>query len=156
MLSRGNRHNCIWETALRATAIVLSWAIVLAMAFVATPAQAQTFAVLYNFAGNGSNGAPYFPYAGLAMTAGGTLYGTTSRGGTYENGTAFRLKRAGSGWLLNVLYSFQGGSDGANPVAGVTIGPGGVLYGTTGEGGDPSCGISGGCGTVYSLRPLAQ
>jgi uncharacterized repeat protein (TIGR03803 family) len=126
------------------------------MAFVATQAQAQTFTVLYNFTGNGSNGAPYFPYAGLAITAGGNLYGTTLRGGTYGDGTVFRLKRAGSGWLLNVLYNFQGGSDGASPVAGVTIGPGGVLYGTTEAGGDPSCGIGGGCGTVYSLRPLPQ
>ena len=119
-------------------------------------AQAQTYNVIYNFTGTGSNGAPYLPYAGLAITAGGTLYGTTLRGGTYEDGTAFQLKRAGSGWLLNVLHNFQGGSDGANPVSGVTIGPGGVLYGTTEEGGDQSCGIGGGCGTVYSLKPLPQ
>jgi uncharacterized repeat protein (TIGR03803 family) len=66
------------------------------------------------------------------------------------------LKRAGSGWLLNVLRNFQGGSDGANPVSGVTLGPGGVLYGTTEAGGDQACGIGGGCGTLYSLRPLAQ
>ena len=32
-------------------------------------AEAQTFNVLYNFAGNGSNGAPYQPYNGLAMTS---------------------------------------------------------------------------------------
>ena len=116
--------------------------------------QAQTFTVLYNFTGNGSNGAPYFPYNGLTMTAEGTFYGATLRGGTYEAGTVFQLKRAGSGWLLNVLYNFQGGSDGASPVAGVIVGPGGVLYGTTEAGGNPSCGIGGGCGTVYSLRPL--
>jgi len=148
------RKNGIFTAALRASAAAL---IVMFLGFAAMPAaQAQTYQVLYNFTGNGSNGVPYFPYAGLAITAGGNLYGTTMRGGTYENGTAFRLKRAGSGWLLNVLYSFQGGSDGASPVSGVTIGPGGVLYGTTEAGGDPSCGIGGGCGTVYSLRPLAQ
>lgn len=104
-------------------------------------AEAQTFGVLYNFAGNGSNGAPYQPYNGLAMTPGGILYGTTLKGGTYEDGTAFQLKRAGAGWLLNVLYSFQGGTDGTSPVAGVSIGPGGVLYGTTPAGGDPGCGL---------------
>jgi uncharacterized repeat protein (TIGR03803 family) len=144
-------------TNLRASAFALTLAIAFALAVAAAPAaQGQVFTVLYNFTGNGSNGAPYFPYAGLAITTGGNLYGTTMRGGTYEDGTAFRLKRAGSGWLLNVLYSFQGGSDGANPVAGVTIGPGGVLYGTTEAGGDQACGVGGGCGTVYSLRPLAQ
>ena len=147
----------IFDISLRTGRFGVVMVVLFAASIMTVPAtQAQTFAVLYNFTGNGSNGAPYFPYAGLAMTAGGSLYGTTSRGGTYENGTAFRLKRAGSGWLLNVLYSFQGGTDGADPVAGVTIGPGGVLYGTTGEGGDQSCGFGGGCGTVYSLRPLAQ
>jgi uncharacterized repeat protein (TIGR03803 family) len=148
------RKNEIFTAALRASAAAL---IVMFLGFAAMPAaQAQTYQVLYNFTGNGSNGAPYLPYAGLAITAGGNLYGTTMRGGSYEDGTAFRLRRAGSGWLLNVLYSFQGDSDGASPVSGVTIGPGGVLYGTTEAGGDPSCGIGGGCGTVYSLRPLAQ
>ena len=119
-------------------------------------AEAQTFNVLYNFAGNGSNGAPYQPYNGLAMTPGGILYGTTLKGGSYEDGTAFQLKRAGAGWLLNVLYNFQGGTDGTGPVAGVSIGPGGVLYGTTPAGGDPGCGLAGGCGIVYSLRPPAH
>ena len=104
----------IFDINLRTVAVMPFVVGILAtMILVASATQAQTFAVLYNFAGNGSNGAPYYPYAGLAMTAGGSLYGTTSRGGTYENGTAFRLKRAGSGWLLNVLYSFQGGSEGA-------------------------------------------
>jgi hypothetical protein len=42
-----------------------------------SPAQAQTFNVLFNFAGNGSNGAAFWPYNGLTMTAGGNFYGTT-------------------------------------------------------------------------------
>jgi hypothetical protein len=45
---------------------------------------------------------------------------------------------------LSTLYSFTG-SDGANPSAGVVVGSGGVLYGTT-----PS-----GWGTVFSLTPAA-
>ncbi len=135
------------QVAVAATSLILLFGAV---------AQAQTFSVVYNFAGNGSNGAPYQPYNGLAITPGGILYGTTLKGGTYEDGTAFQLKRAGAGWLLNVLYSFQGGTDGASPVAGVSIGPGGVLYGATPAGGDPGCGLAGGCGTVYSLRPPAH
>jgi len=119
----------------------------------ATQAQAQTYTVLHNFTGNGLNGAPFMPYNGLTITTGGNLYGTTLNGGTYENGTVFELKRVGSGWALNLLYQFQGGTDGASPAAGITIGPSGVLYGTTETGGDLSCGIAGGCGTVYRLQP---
>jgi len=126
----------------------------LLLLFAAAESQAQTFTVLHSF--TRANGVPNQPYNGLAITPGGILYGTTLRGGTYENGTAFELKRAGSGWLLNVLHNFQGGTDGAMPVATVTIGPGGVLYGTTSEGGDPNCGTNGGCGTVYSLQPPAH
>ena len=118
--------------------------------------QAQSFKVLFTFVGNGSNGAPYYPASGLVINGGGNLIGTSLRGGTSENGAVFQLKHVGAGWVLGVLYNFQGGTDGANPYAGVTIGPSGVLYGTTGAGGDPTCGVGGGCGTVYNLRPPAN
>ena len=36
---------------------------------------------------------------------------------------------------LTTLYSFKGGSDGANPGAGVIVGMNGTLYGTTLAGG---------------------
>jgi len=123
------------------------------LVFSGARAQAQTFTVLHAF---GPNGGPYQPYNGLAMTPGGILYGTSLRGGSSGNGTAFELKRTGSGWLLNVLHNFQGGTDGAMPVAAVMIAPDGVLYGTTSQGGDPNCGTNGGCGTVYSLQPPAH
>ena len=45
------------------------------------------------------------------------------------------------------LYSFQSGSDGAGPYAGLTLGDSGVLYGTTIGGG------LGGVGTAYKLTP---
>ena len=49
-----------------------------------------------------------------------------------------------------MLYSFQGTpGDGANPYAGVMIGSGGVLYGTTQFGGTTSN------GTVFKLTPPA-
>ncbi len=62
-------------------------------------AHAQTFNVLFTFAGNGLNGQPYYPASGLIMT-GGKLYGTALRGGTAENGAVFQLKPAGDGWVL--------------------------------------------------------
>ncbi len=50
-----------------------------------------------------------------------------------------------------VLYSFKGGSDGANPSAGLVADGAGNLYGTTIAGGSGSC--AGGCGTVFKLSP---
>lgn len=48
------------------------------------------------------------------------------------------------------LYSFEGGSDGANPYGGVSIGQDGVLYGTTVSGGSSSM------GTVFKLTPAGK
>ena len=113
----------------------------------ATPAQAQTLTVLYNF-GNGPVGSE--PDSGLIMDHTGSLYGTTYDGGTQDYGTVYRLSRAGSGWTVLPLYSFLGGTDGAYPVADVAFGPNGTLYGTTSGGGN------GGYGTVFNLRPPAS
>jgi len=123
----------------------------------ASPGGAWTEHVLYNFTG-GSDGAE--PSGGLAI-GGRVLYGTTTRGGSANSGTVYSLTpplEAGGVWTQAVLHSFTGyPSDGANPWQGVAIGPGGVLYGTTVNGGpaDPDCGGSNGfCGgTVFSLTP---
>jgi len=48
-----------------------------------------------------------------------------------------------------ILYTFQGGTDGANPQASLTAGSGGVPYGDTNDGGSTTC--NGGCGVVYEL-----
>src|SRR5208283_2027964 len=123
-------------------------AIAFPLAVVATqPAQAQTFAVLHNFTG-GQDGAD--PQSGVTDKAG-ILFGTTFSGGK-GYGTVYQLKHRGSGWIINPLYDFAGGSDGANPVARVVFGPDGLLYGTTYYGGGSGCSGSG-CGTVFRLRP---
>jgi uncharacterized repeat protein (TIGR03803 family) len=46
----------------------------------------------------------------------------------------------------SVVYSFQGGSDGADPYVGL-VALDGTLYGTTGSGGAKSM------GTVFSVTP---
>jgi|SRR5580700_99125 uncharacterized repeat protein (TIGR03803 family) len=99
--------------------------------------------VLYRFAG-GSDGARPL---GTLLNVNGTLYGTTiSGGGTGCSGngcgTVYTITTSGK---EKVLYRF-GGSDGANPAAGL-IDVNGTLYGTTIHGGAPSCS----CGTVYSI-----
>jgi uncharacterized repeat protein (TIGR03803 family) len=53
-----------------------------------------------------------------------------------------------------VLYSFQGGSDGAEPYGPLVADAAGNLYGTTGIGGSGSC--AEGCGTVFQLSLPAQ
>ncbi len=128
---------------------ILAAAVVLLLA----TAQAQSFNVLYRFTG-GADGAR--PDSGVVMDAGGRLYGTAFVGGT-GYGTVFSLKPQGTGWTLGVLYTFTGGSDGANPLSRVVFGPDGTLYGSTSAGGITTCSFEGltGCGTVYKLRPPA-
>ena len=107
--------------------------------------------VLYAFRG-GTHG--YAPgYGTLISGPGGKLYGTTENGGStncYDGcGTVYSLNPSTGAEKL--VYSFVGGSDGANPLAGL-IKIGTTLYGTTRYGGG-STNCSGGCGTVYSLNP---
>lgn len=55
------------------------------------------------------------------------------------------------GWTFTTLYNFQGGQDGAEPNGGLIM-LGGMLYGTTFDGGAPgTCVIS--CGTVFRMDP---
>ncbi len=112
--------------------------------------------VLYSFLGGSDGAIPY--YTPLAIGAGGVLYGTTSSGGASDSGTVFALTppaTLGGNWTESVLYSFAGDTDGAAPYGGVVIGNGGVLYGTTTEGGNPTFGGYG-AGTVFSLTPPAS
>jgi uncharacterized repeat protein (TIGR03803 family) len=58
---------------------------------------------------------------------------------------------------LTTIYQFTGGGDGAEPWAPFLIGPNGVLYGTTFEGGTFNTACAGtACGTVFSLAPAVS
>jgi uncharacterized repeat protein (TIGR03803 family) len=79
---------------------------------------------------NGTNGS--HPYAGVIEIRNQIgeieLYGTTSYGGAYGNGTVFKLD---SSRKIHVLHSFSaGGTDGARPHR-LVLGDDGFLYGTT-------------------------
>lgn len=73
---------------------------------------------------------------GLTLGSDGNFYGTTERGGTTAvsassgYGTVFRITTDGA---LTTLFSF-GNTNGASPLAGLTQGPDGNFYGTTGFG----------------------
>jgi uncharacterized repeat protein (TIGR03803 family) len=110
--------------------------------------------LLYSFSGGlNSDGAQP---AGELLNVNGTLYGTTTNGGSdcggagvCGPGTIYSISTAGA---ENVLYRFSylsKSSDGDSPRAGL-IDVNGVLYGTTYAGG-MLCAHHGGCGTVFTL-----
>ena len=98
--------------------------------------------VLYRFAG-GDDGA--YPQGGVVFDTAGNLYGTTAAG--QPAGQVFELIPDSKGWTKQVLHYFQGGTDGANPAAGVVLDTTGNLYGTTANGG------SSGAGIVFEISP---
>jgi uncharacterized repeat protein (TIGR03803 family) len=109
--------------------------------------------VLYGFTG-GADGAETF--AGVVRDEAGNLYGTTYFGGDFSGslctsagcGVVFKLDATGK---ETVLHTFTGGTDGANPNAGLLPGEEGSLYGTASDGGDTSCNAPYGCGVVFKI-----
>jgi uncharacterized repeat protein (TIGR03803 family) len=94
------------------------------------------------------------PAGALIMDSAGNLYGTTRLGsGQYGigYGTVFKLTlHPTNKYIESVLYSFTGGSDGAQPLAGLVMDSAGNLYGTTSTGGG-NANCNNGCGTVFKL-----
>ena len=114
-----------------------------------TPGGALT--TLHSFAGQ--DGAD--PFA-LIQASNGSFYGTTGNGGTFDYfcngcGTIFKITQAGA---FTTLYSFTGGTDGYNPLAGLVQATNGSFYGTTAYGGSgvPAICFSG-CGTIFGMTP---
>jgi uncharacterized repeat protein (TIGR03803 family) len=105
------------------------------------PSEHETIIYTFSCGSDGKN-----PTGAPARDAAGNLYGTTFYGGfapgTAGYGTVFKVDTTGH---ESTLYTFTGGTDGANPPAGVTLDSSGNLYGTTLGGG------SAGFGVVYGL-----
>jgi uncharacterized repeat protein (TIGR03803 family) len=96
------------------------------------PGEAWIETVIYDFGTDA-----YGPYGPLLRTFDGTLYGISYGGGV------FQLKppaAVGGAWTERVIYYTVFAE-------GLTLGPDGVIYGTTNAGGDFES------GTVYSLTP---
>jgi len=93
--------------------------------FEITPA--GTLTTLYNFCPQLGCADGEIPEAGLVQASNGAFYGTTFRGGAYDEGTVFRITAAGK---LKVLHSFQL-TDGAYPTTGLIQATNGNFYGTT-------------------------
>jgi uncharacterized repeat protein (TIGR03803 family) len=111
--------------------------------------------VLYNFTGQADGGNPF---GGLTLDSNGTLYGTTTIGGSSSGkgvlgggpsgdrpygcckGIVYEL----SGGEQTILYTFTGGNDGGTPSSTLVL-SNGLLYGTTLAGGP------GNDGTAFSV-----
>ena len=98
---------------------------------------AATYSVLANLPGPS--------LAPLIVGTDGNFYGTTIRGGTFNDGTVFQLTKKGG---LKIIYNFGSiANDGVTPDGPVMQGADGKFYGTTYWGGANSL------GTVYQLTP---
>jgi len=84
--------------------------------------------VLYNFTG-GSDGA--YPESPVVRDKEGNLYGTTTQGGSANQGVVFKVDTTGN---ETVLHNFTGGSDGSIPIGGLMMDKAGNFYGTAGGG----------------------
>ncbi len=114
-----------------------------------------TETVLYRFTGGANDGA--LPEAPVTFDQAGNLLGTTFSGGVYTTncyygynwcGTIFELAHSNGSWTESVPYIFTGGSDGANPVAGLTPDAAGNFYGVA-----MANGMGGAEGTFFELSP---
>lgn len=105
--------------------------------------------VLYKFKGDTYNDG-WAPVGGMVRDAKGNLYGTTYEGGGTGYGTVFKVTPRGK---ETVFYRFTGGTDGANPYAGLVADAHGNVYGTTVFGGGSGCEHNFGCGTIFRLTP---
>ncbi len=101
---------------------------------------AQNLTTVHNSPSDGS-----WPVGLLIQASNGNLVGTTYSGGA-DWGTIFKITPSGT---FGVMWTFTGGSDGAEPYAGVTEDSAGNGYAVTSIGGNtPS-----GCGTVDKRLP---
>jgi len=99
-----------------------------------TPSGKET--IIHAFTGpDGSH-----PFAALMQASDGNLYGTTSQGGVYNNGTVFKINASGTSFA--VLHSFGAPGDGAIPHSSVVQGTDTNLYGTTLAGGTYNAGTA--------------
>lgn len=121
----------------------------------AAPGSARAFSIVHSFqAGSASDGA--LPYGSL-MYDGTYLYGTTSAGGAYGNGTVFRFAPVPMGGTATPTLLYQFGADandGIKPIDNV-IRVGNTLYGMTVYGGasgpSPDEPSVNGSGTIFAI-----
>jgi len=119
------------------------------------PDGSWTETVLHSFTGSDGRA----PVAGVIFGRAGSLYGTTTWGGTAGLGTVFELTPNSDGtWTEKVLHSFTGGKGGSYPDRGsLVFDAAGNLYGAAADGGQAGCNaFEPGCGVIYELTPNSK
>jgi uncharacterized repeat protein (TIGR03803 family) len=115
---------------------------------ISPPAQGQTAwteTVLLSFEHHKTGAAPY---GGVMLDQRTDIYGTASKGGKADCGTAFRLHKSRTGFKPEIIWDFQGHpADGCTPRATLVADDTGALYGTTDGGGANDF------GSVFKLTP---
>lgn len=136
---KGNQNRAAGGRTLVAVTVML-----IVISIFTTSAAAQSYKVLFAF--SGADGQE--PMGRLISDGAGNLYGMTRHGGTYGQGTVFKLTSNPDGtWTESVLHSFAGHRDGAEPIwSSPAFDKDGKLFGTTSNGGH-------GYGTVFMLAP---
>ncbi|PSR54632.1 hypothetical protein AHMF7605_14510 [Adhaeribacter arboris] len=99
-----------------------------------------TFTVLNSLNGGSQGNAPY---ESVVLAKDGAYYGTTSTGGTYNQGTIFKY----CGNTYTVLRSLNKNTDGSAPLGSLIQGTDGNFYGMASEGG------TNGAGTIFRITP---
>ncbi len=91
--------------------------------------------------------------SGVTIDKAGNLYGTAyTDDGNWGDWLVYRLFQKGQNWTFTSLFQFGDPSYGG-PESVVTVGPEGVLYGTSALGGGIGICPQGGCGLVFSVGP---
>jgi uncharacterized repeat protein (TIGR03803 family) len=108
--------------------------------FLAEP-EKVTYKLIYDFGRLTDDGR--YPAAGL-IDVDGMLYGTTSYGGTHDDGTVFSITTTGDEKVMHSFRFSHRKSDGYYPYAGL-VDVNGTFYGTTKSGGKHDL------GTVFSI-----
>jgi hypothetical protein len=113
------------------------------------PGGTWTEHTLYEFTGASDGGNP----STVIMDNTGTIYGTTTSGGTFNSscpsgcGVVFKLTPNNGAWSYSVIYSFSGSPDNI-PYGNLVLGPNGVLFGLVKRGY-----LGGGGAAIFLLAP---
>jgi hypothetical protein len=98
---------------------------------------------------------------GISLDANGNLFGAALFGG-HANcsigliqgcGVIFEFTQSGGHWQAHNIYSFTGGTDGADPYAAPTFDSAGNIYGTSDP---PARSCPSNCGSVFKLSPTSS